>query len=37
MSDGKDLRSERLTDRKHELRRLLSNVPTSRMRYVEHI
>ena len=40
MSDGKDLRSERLTDRKHELRRLLSKAPasvSSRMRYVEHI
>ena len=37
MSDGKDLRSERLTDRKHELRRLLSKIPESRMRYVEHI
>jgi ATP-dependent DNA ligase len=28
---------ERLTDRKHELRRLLSKVPASRMRYVEHV
>jgi ATP-dependent DNA ligase len=37
MDDGKDLRSERLTDRKHELRRLLSKAPTSRMLYVEHI
>jgi hypothetical protein len=37
MSGGKDLRSERLTDRKHELRRLLSKAPTSRMRYVEHV
>ena len=27
MADGKDLRSERLTDRKHELRRLLSKAP----------
>jgi ATP-dependent DNA ligase len=26
-----------LTDRKHELRRLLSKIPESRMRYVEHI
>ena len=34
MSDGKDLRSERLTDRKHELRRLLSKAPTSRMRHL---
>jgi bifunctional non-homologous end joining protein LigD len=37
MSDGKDLRSERLTDRKHELRRMLSKVSESRMRYVEHV
>ena len=37
MSDGKDLRSERLTDRKHELRRLLSRVSESRMRYVEFV
>ena len=37
MSDGRDLRTERLTDRKHELRRLLSKVPVSRMRYVEHV
>jgi ATP-dependent DNA ligase len=37
MNDGKDLRTERLTDRKHELRRLLSKVPVSRMRYVEHV
>ena len=37
MSEGKDLRSERLTERKHELRRLLSKIPESRMRYVEHI
>ena len=29
MSDGKDLRSERLTDRKHELRRLISKIPES--------
>ena len=36
MADGKDLRTERLTDRKHELRRLLSKVPESRMQYVEH-
>src|SRR6202165_3544857 len=27
MSDGRDLRTERLTDRKHQLRRLLSKVP----------
>jgi bifunctional non-homologous end joining protein LigD len=37
MSDGRDLRTERLTDRKHELRRLLSKVSESRMRYVEHV
>jgi bifunctional non-homologous end joining protein LigD len=37
MSDRKDLRSERLTDRKHELRRLISKVSESRMRYVEHV
>jgi hypothetical protein len=29
MSDGKDLRTERLTDRRHELRRLLSRAPIS--------
>ena len=33
MSDGKDLRTEKLTDRKQELRRLLSRGPASRMRY----
>jgi bifunctional non-homologous end joining protein LigD len=37
MSDGKDLRTEKLTDRKHELRRLLSRVPESRMRYADHV
>ncbi len=37
MSDGKDLRTEKLTARKHELRRLLSKVPESRIRYVEHV
>jgi bifunctional non-homologous end joining protein LigD len=37
MSDGKDLRSERLTDRKQELRRLLSKVPLPRMQYAEHV
>ena len=31
MSDGKDFAVGRLTDRKHELRRLLSKVPASRM------
>jgi bifunctional non-homologous end joining protein LigD len=37
MIDGKDIRTERLTDRKHELRRLMSKVHDSRMRYVEHV
>jgi hypothetical protein len=38
MSDGKDLRMERLTDRKHELRRKLSTLPDSpRLRYVDHV
>ena len=37
MADGKDLRSERLTDRKQELRRLMLRVPESRMRYVDHV
>jgi bifunctional non-homologous end joining protein LigD len=37
MADGKDLRSEKLIDRKQELRRLLSKVPESRMRYVDHV
>jgi bifunctional non-homologous end joining protein LigD len=38
MSEGKDLRRERLTDRKHELRRLLSRRPESaRLRYADHI
>jgi bifunctional non-homologous end joining protein LigD len=34
MTDGRDLRTERLADRKHELRRLLSKVPDSRMQCV---
>jgi len=38
MSGGRDLRSERLTDRKHELRRLLTGLPpTSRLRYADHV
>src|ERR1041385_6638336 len=37
MTDGKDIRSERLTDRKHELRRLLTGLPTSRLRYADHV
>jgi bifunctional non-homologous end joining protein LigD len=36
--DGKDWRTERLTDRKQELRRLLKRIrPDSRLRYAEHI
>jgi bifunctional non-homologous end joining protein LigD len=38
MCDGKDMRSEKLTDRKHELRRALTGLPkTSRLRYADHI
>ena len=38
MADGKDVRSERLTDRKQELRRLLAGmIPMSRFRYADHI
>jgi hypothetical protein len=37
MSDGKDLRTEKLTDRKQELRRLMSKIPESRMRYADHV
>jgi bifunctional non-homologous end joining protein LigD len=37
MYDGKDIRSERLTDRKHELRRLLTLLPTARLRYADHV
>jgi bifunctional non-homologous end joining protein LigD len=37
MSDGKDLRPEKLADRKQELRRLLSNVQASRMHYADHV
>jgi len=37
MIDGKDLRREKLTDRKHELRRLLSRVPKSPAYYADHI
>ena len=36
MADGHDLRMERLTDRKQELRRLLSKA-SSRLQYVDHI
>jgi bifunctional non-homologous end joining protein LigD len=37
MSEGKDLRTERLIDRKQELRRILAGHSASRMRYAEHI
>jgi bifunctional non-homologous end joining protein LigD len=38
MADGKDVRPERLTDRKQELRRLLAGmIPMSRFRYADHI
>src|SRR6266404_6194826 len=37
MADGKDLRTEKLTDRKQELRRLLSKTASSRLTYVDHI
>src|SRR5438045_5991206 len=37
MRDGKDLRLEKLTDRKQELRRLLSTVSESKMRYADHV
>ena len=37
MSDGKDLRTEKLTGRKQELRRLLLKIPESRMRYADHV
>ena len=37
MADGKDLRTEKLTDRKQELRRLLSKVSASRMRYADYV
>jgi bifunctional non-homologous end joining protein LigD len=37
MADGQDLRMEKLTDRKQELRRLLSGVSASRLQYVDHI
>jgi bifunctional non-homologous end joining protein LigD len=37
MTDGKDLRREKLTDRKRELRRLLSLIPESPVRYADHI
>jgi bifunctional non-homologous end joining protein LigD len=37
MADGQDLRMEKLTDRKQELRRLLSGVSASRLQYMDHI
>jgi bifunctional non-homologous end joining protein LigD len=38
MSDGRDLRTEKLTDRKQELRRALTGLPkTSRLQYVDHV
>jgi bifunctional non-homologous end joining protein LigD len=37
MADGKDLRMEKLTDRKQELRRLLSKVSASRVLYADHV
>jgi ATP-dependent DNA ligase len=37
MADGHDLRTEKLTDRKQELRRLLSKVSASRLQYVDHL
>ena len=37
MNDGKDLRTERLTDRKQELRRVLTLNPVPRLQYVEHV
>lgn len=37
MADSQDLRMEKLTDRKQELRRLMSKAPTSRMHYVDHL
>ena len=35
--DGKDLRTERLLDRKQELRRLLAQSPDSLLKYTEYI
>jgi bifunctional non-homologous end joining protein LigD len=37
MDDGRDLRLERLEDRKQGLRQLLSRLPDCRLKYVEHI
>jgi ATP-dependent DNA ligase len=38
MCEGKDWRTERLPDRKQELRRLLGRLPLdSRLRYVDHV
>ena len=35
--EGKDLRTERLLDRKQELRRLLARTPDSLLKYTEYI
>jgi len=37
MSDGKDLRSQPLIDRKRELRRVLGGLTASRVRYADHV
>ena len=38
MTDGKDMRTQQLIDRKHELRRLLAGmIPLSGFRYADHI
>jgi bifunctional non-homologous end joining protein LigD len=37
VSNGKDLRTERLVDRKQKLRRLLFGHPSSRLRYADHV
>src|SRR6266576_635257 len=38
MCGGKDIRSEKLADRKQELRRMLTGLPkTSRLRYADHV
>jgi bifunctional non-homologous end joining protein LigD len=37
MSDGEDLRSQPLIDRKRELRRVLAGLTASRVRYADHV
>jgi bifunctional non-homologous end joining protein LigD len=37
MSDGQDIRSRRLVDRKQEFRRLMAKVPESRLPYADHL